>query len=300
MDTLHIVSQQLKALLIEFIGLLPKLAVALLLAALFVFLGRKIATLCTRMIKEKNARPATNLLILLEKTFRIIFIGIGLFVAFSVIVPSLKFSDLFAALGIGGVAIAFVFRDTLQNFVSGVIILLTRTFEVGDRIKSGPIDGTVEEITVRTTVVRTDAGDRVIVPNGLLTSREIVHRFYAEKTKLTVLFHVPVDAHLEAVIRLVKEIFQEMGSAIDAARTQVAFESMSERTITLRASWQTNGVASSARASKEYFVTRLQEELHRYGAHLGLLEEFTIRSYEGDFERSVSLSRAEGAPPRTQ
>jgi small-conductance mechanosensitive channel len=265
----------------DFVVLLPKLMLAIFVAVLFYLAGGRLAVWTANRIKKQNGRSATNLLILAEKTFRILFVSIGLFLAFAIVVPSLRFADLLAILAIGAVAIGFAFRDILQNFFAGIIILLTRAFEVGDRISSGGVDGIVEEISIRATVVRTDAGDRIIVPNGLLMTREINHRFYSEKGKTEVIFQIPVDAHLGAVIRLVHEVFREMGTAIDPARSKIAFDSMGERTISLRAIWRTAQVGPNPRSSKEYFMTRLQEELHRHGAHLGIIEEFTLRSYDG-------------------
>jgi small-conductance mechanosensitive channel len=281
MDTLTIFSQQLHEMGRDFVALLPKLTVAIVVAALFMLAGGRLAVWAANRIKKQNGRSATNLLILAEKSFRILFVAIGLFLAFAIVVPSLSFGYLFAVLGIGSIALGFAFRDILQNFFAGIIILLNRTFEVGDRIASGGIDGVVEGISIRATVLRTDAGDRVIVPNALLMTREITHRFYTEKGKAEVIFHVPVDAHLGAVMRLVHEIFREMGTAVDPARSKVSFESMGERTISLRATWRTAQVGPNPRCSKEYFMTRLQEELHRHGAHLGILEEITLRSYDG-------------------
>jgi small-conductance mechanosensitive channel len=297
MDTLTIFSEQMREMGRSLVAISPKIAIALVVAVFFILAGRKLAVLLANRMKKRSGRPATNLLILAEKTFRILFVIIGVFLALSIVVPSLKLSDLFIGLGIGAVATAFAFREVLQNFFAGTIILLTRTFEVGDRIASGTVDGTVEGISIRTTIVRTDAGDRVIVPNGLLITREITHRFYSEKGKQEVLFQVPVDAHIGAVIRLVHEVFREMGSAVDPVRSKVSFESMSERTIALRASWRTAQVGPNPRCSKEYFITRLQEELHRHGAHLGLLEEFTLQS-STDPKSDSKFSLGSGAVAR--
>jgi small-conductance mechanosensitive channel len=302
MDTLTILSGQIREMGRSLVAVTPKLVVAALVAVFFIFAGRRLAAVLTNRIRKRSGRPATNLLILAEKTFRILIVAVGLFLALAIVVPSLKFSDLFAILGIGGVAVGFAFRDILQNFFAGTIILLTRTFEVGDRISSGTVDGTVEEISIRATIVRTDAGDRVIVPNGLLVTREITHRFYSEKGKQEVLFQIPVDAHIGAVIRLVHEVFREMGTAVDPARSKIAFESMGERTISLRASWRTAQVVPNPRSSKEYFITRLQEELHRHGAHLGILEEITLRSTDGipperPFSFTAGNARKNHKPP---
>ncbi|MFC7543286.1 mechanosensitive ion channel family protein [Siccirubricoccus deserti] len=75
-------------------------------------------------------------------------------------------ADLFNLLGIGGVAIGFAFRDVLQNLLAGVLILLTRPFRIGDQIRHGEQEGTVEDIWIRATVLRTYDNRRILIPNA--------------------------------------------------------------------------------------------------------------------------------------
>lgn len=75
-------------------------------------------------------------------------------------------------LGLGGVALGFALKDILSNLVSGLLILVSHTFEIGDQIIVGETEGTVERIEVRATHIRTYDGRLVLVPNGdVLMSR---------------------------------------------------------------------------------------------------------------------------------
>jgi len=75
-------------------------------------------------------------------------------------------------LGLGGVALGFALKDILSNLVSGLLILASHTFEIGDQIIVGETEGTVERIEVRATHIRTYDGRLVLVPNGeVLMSR---------------------------------------------------------------------------------------------------------------------------------
>ena len=76
------------------------------------------------------------------------------------------------ALGLGGVAVGFALKDILSNLVSGVLILAMRPFEIGDQIVISETEGTVEQIELRATQIRTYDGRLVLVPNGeVFTSR---------------------------------------------------------------------------------------------------------------------------------
>ncbi|WP_196773916.1 mechanosensitive ion channel family protein [Methylorubrum extorquens] len=93
---------------------------------------------------------------------------VSFLVAAAVAFPSVSASDLFNLLGIGGVAIGFAFRDVLQNLLAGILILLTRPFIIGDQIRAGSFEGTVEDVWVRATVLRTYDNQRVLIPNATL------------------------------------------------------------------------------------------------------------------------------------
>nr|WP_245185953.1 mechanosensitive ion channel family protein [Falsiroseomonas frigidaquae] len=94
-------------------------------------------------------------------------------VAASIAFPSVSAGDLFNLLGIGGVAIGFAFRDVLQNLLAGILILLTRPFRIGDQIQQGGQEGTVEDVWVRATVLRTYDNCRILIPNAALFTSQI-------------------------------------------------------------------------------------------------------------------------------
>lgn len=89
-------------------------------------------------------------------------VGAGLTVAF----PSVQPVDILGGLGIASVAIGIAFQNVLANLFAGVLILVREPFAAGDQIAVGEVSGTVEEVNLRETVVRTFDGRRVLVPNS--------------------------------------------------------------------------------------------------------------------------------------
>ena len=89
----------------------------------------------------------------------------------TIVFPSVKPADLLATLGIGSVAIGFAFKDILQNWLSGLLILWRQPFRPGDQIVSGGHEGTVEHIEARATLIRTYDGQRVVIPNSDIYTR---------------------------------------------------------------------------------------------------------------------------------
>lgn len=110
---------------------------------------------------------------------------VAFLVAASVTFPSVSAADLFGLLGIGSVAIGFAFRDVLQNLLAGILLLLTRPFRIGDQIRDGEHEGTVEDIWVRATVLRTYDNQRVLIPNSLLFTDKIVVITAFERRRLS-------------------------------------------------------------------------------------------------------------------
>lgn len=93
---------------------------------------------------------------------------IGLLVCAVIVIPNFSADKLIAGLGIGSVAIGFAFQNILQNFFAGMLLLWQKPFRIGDEIKSRDYEGTVEDITIRTTLLKTHTGQRVYIPNGIL------------------------------------------------------------------------------------------------------------------------------------
>ncbi|MFP3354118.1 mechanosensitive ion channel, partial [Pseudoalteromonas sp. SIMBA_153] len=91
-------------------------------------------------------------------------------------------AKLIGALGIGSVAIGFAFKDIFQNLLSGILLLISEPFRIGDQIVSGDYEGTVEDIKIRATTIRTYDGRQVVIPNSdLYTSALTVNTAYKQR-----------------------------------------------------------------------------------------------------------------------
>jgi MscS family membrane protein len=82
-------------------------------------------------------------------------------------------TTVFAGLGIGGIAIAFAAQKTLENLFGGISVLADEVIRVGDYCRFGDRTGTVEDISLRSTRVRTDARTELSIPNGALATMSI-------------------------------------------------------------------------------------------------------------------------------
>ena len=143
--------------------LLPNIVIGLIVLALFY----GAAWLVERGVKRTfHARHQYDLGDLLAGFLRWATIGFGFLVAATIIFPSVKPGDALATLGIGSVAIGFAFKDILQNWFAGLLILLRQPFKRGDQIVVDGYEGTVEHVQARATSIKTYDGRRVVIPNS--------------------------------------------------------------------------------------------------------------------------------------
>lgn len=92
-------------------------------------------------------------------------------------------TGLVAVLGTVGLAFSLAIQDILKNFFSGIYLLLERPFRVGDTIQVKDQEGVVENIGVRTTMLRTPENVQVLVPNALVFAEVVSNRSHARQSQ---------------------------------------------------------------------------------------------------------------------
>ncbi len=107
-------------------------------------------------------------------------------IAFVAIAKEWKYdiSAFIASLSIGSVAVAFAAKDALANVFGSLIIILEKPFKIGDWITANGIEGTVENISFRSTCIRTFPQELVYVPNSLLSNTPITNFTKREKRRI--------------------------------------------------------------------------------------------------------------------
>jgi small conductance mechanosensitive channel len=179
--TLHLKPQHVSTawhtanqMLSHFIQLLPDVVLACAVFIVFVI----VAGVANYAVKHIGMRRGVreNVAVLLGRATQLIIVIIGVLAAIPFVSSSFKLGNLIATLGIGSVAIGFAFQNILQNFLAGVILLVHEPFRIGDHISVSGFEGVVDEIQVRSTIVRTQDGHRVVIPNSTVFQNPVVVR----------------------------------------------------------------------------------------------------------------------------
>lgn len=171
-----------QAMINGFIERTPYFSVALVVFVLFVMIGRGLRA-AIRAINKRN-RKHYNIGLVLGRLGYGLMIFIGLLIALVIAIPGFTPGQLVNLLGLSSVAIGFAFRDILQNFLAGIMILIAQPFRLGDQIVSGEFEGTVEEIETRATFIRTYDGRRIVIPNAKLFTEPFVVNTANDKRRM--------------------------------------------------------------------------------------------------------------------
>ncbi len=184
---------------------LPYLLVGALVFVLFWLVGRLLKRIINNVAVRSHAIDdmLANLVSRIASTLVSI---IGFLVACVVIFPSFKPGDIIAGLGITSVAIGFAFKDTLQNFFAGLLILWRRPFRVGDQIRVKDFEGTVEEINMRSTRLKTYDGERVILPNGDVYTSSVLVRTAYDKRRVKFVVGIGYSDSIEEARQVIHQV----------------------------------------------------------------------------------------------
>ncbi len=155
--------EKLDSWLDGFMSILPNLILAIILFIIIYQVAKFIRRL---VAKTFRSRGRDNLGKIMGGFVRWLVVIVGGLLCATIVMPTLSVGDLVAGLGVSSVAIGFAFKDILQNWLAGMLILLRQPFEIGDQISVNGFEGTVEEIETRATIIRTYSNEKVVIPNS--------------------------------------------------------------------------------------------------------------------------------------
>ena len=201
-----------------FIGSLVKATVT---ASLFWALIRSLGVIETRVIASAWATQRADVLSLAPLGGRLAKVLVG-FLGFAAVLSqfNIPVGTLLAGLGIGGIAIALGAQKTLENVIGSIAIVADKPFEVGDWIKVEDVEGTVEQVGIRSTRIRTFDRTVISYPNGRLADMRLESfsardRFRINttialvyETKATQIRHI--IGEIEAVLKANPKVWQDM------------------------------------------------------------------------------------------
>ncbi len=177
----------------------------------FIWLFYNLSDVFTKYLALITAKTETKLddqlVPLIRKTLRFFVIFMGIIIILQN--NGYNVASLIAGLGIGGLAVALAARDTLANFFGSVTIFVDKPFRIGDWIKVGAVEGTVEEVGFRSTRIRTFYNSLVSVPNSNVANTHIDNLGLREYRRLKTVLNLTYSTtpeQMEAFVEGIKAI----------------------------------------------------------------------------------------------
>ena len=209
------------------LGRTSMLVAAVWLVALSVPVSRFVTGLLEILERQMVPGTVTQLddtaLPLINKFVQFLVIGSGVLMGLQVL--GIPIAPFLGGAGIAGLAISFAAKDTLSNLIAGVLLIMDRPFQVGDRIeiwsapKNSATWGDVTEIGLRATKIRTPDNIIIVIPNNEIMRRDIIN-YTASGDDIRL--RIPIGIAYDADAKLAKRLALEVAAAVEGIRDHPA------------------------------------------------------------------------------
>jgi small-conductance mechanosensitive channel len=242
---------------------LPYLCIALIVFTVFVLLARLFKFFVRKTLAEKSYTKQ-NLVLVLNRVGSSAIIFIGFLIAMVVAIPGFTPSQLMSALGIGSVAIGFAFKDIFQNLLSGILILLGEPFKIGDDIIVSGMEGTVEDIQIRATFLRSPDGRRIVIPNATVyTSAVTVNTAYPRR-RCEFVVGIGYEDDVQKAKDIIMKILDREPTILSQPGFSVNVSALADFSINLTVRWWVNTSETTTSGS----ISEIQERvIHAFNEH---------------------------------
>lgn len=182
------------------------LGMKLLAAVAIFFIGRWLANLAVNMVRKALAR--TNMEDTLEKFLCNILNALLMLVIIIATIGAMgvETTSLLAILAAAGLAIGLALQGSLSNFASGVLIVAFRPYKVGDYIEAGGVSGTVDEVQIFTTVLKTSDNKKIIVPNSQIMDGTITNNSAHDTRRVDLVVGCGYGDDIDKVYKVLQDI----------------------------------------------------------------------------------------------
>jgi len=270
-----------------FLELLPKLVIAAVVLVIFWLLAKGARLLLRRLTR---GHASANIGAVMGRLAYGGMLLLGLLVALTIAAPSVKPADLLSVLGVGGVAIGFAFRDILQNFLAGLLILIRQPFQIGDQIIFNDYEGTVEQIETRATIIKTYDGRKVVIPNGEIYTNSVMVNTAYETRRSQYDVGIGYGDDIREAAEFVLQAMRQVEGVLDEPAPDVLNVDLAGSSVNLRARWWTKPERAEVVRVGHEVLTAIKEKLDEAGIDMPYPTQVTLfhdQTEETDGDRTT-------------
>ena len=232
-----------------------------------------------------------TLMLLAERLLAALVVVIGFLAILSIV--GFNLTTVLAGLGIGGIAIAFAAQKTLENLFGGISVLADEVIRVGDYCRFGDRTGTVEDISLRSTRVRTDARTELSIPNGTLATMSIENFSRRDKILFNPALAIRYDTTGDQLRYLLAEIrgLLYQHPKVEPESASIRFANFDSSSLRLEIfSYVLTRDANEFAAVREDLLLRIKEIIERSGTGLAFQSQTLYLGRDSGLDREKTAA----------
>ncbi len=218
-----------RELLRDLVGNLPSLVGAIIVVGITWGVAKGVRYIAYTWAQQTEGDSSTELLI-----GRLSYGGVwvvGFVIALGVM--GLDFGALLGALGLTSVAIGFSLKDVLSNYISGVILLAARPFRINDQVVIDDYEGTITQIQLRATTMKTYDGRLVYIPNQEVFQASIINNTASPGRRSSVMVGIDYGENIDKAIAVITKVLEDLEEVETAPQPDVLVKELAASTVNL-------------------------------------------------------------------
>jgi MscS family membrane protein len=239
-----------------------------------------------------SGRVGTGTLMVLAERLLAALVVIAAILAILSIV-GFNLTTVLAGLGIGGIAIAFAAQKTLENLLGGISVLADEVIRVGDYCRFGDRTGTVEDISLRSTSVRTDARTELSIPNGTLATMSIENFTRRDKIQFNPVLAIRVETTADQLRYLLAEVRRMLYEhpKVESDSAAIRFANFDNSALRLEvSSYVLTRDANEFAAIREDLLLRIMEIVEKSGTSIAFPSQTTYFSRDSGLDKEKAAA----------
>jgi len=250
-----------RELLRDIVGNLPSLVGAIIVIAITWGVAKGVRYLAFTWAKQTEGDSNTELLIG-RLSYGAVWV-VGLVIALGVM--GLDFGALLGALGLTSVAIGFSLKDVLSNYISGVILLAARPFRINDQVLIGEYEGTITQIQLRATTMKTYDGRVVYIPNQEVFQASITNNTASPRRRSSVIVGIDYGENIGDAIAVINRVLVDISEVETTPNPDVLVSELAASTVNLEVRFWVDSRRSGFLATTSRVAQAVKEALEEAG-----------------------------------
>ncbi|GIT37716.1 MAG: mechanosensitive ion channel protein [Gammaproteobacteria bacterium] len=220
-----------KDMLNSLIEIGSSLSISLLMALAILIIGRQLVKLILRLItvalEKSNVEDTVRIFVTnLLNTLLMILVFIA-----AINQLGIETTSIIAVLGAAGLAIGLALQGSLSNFAAGILIVIYRPYKVGDYIEAGNYAGTVKDIQIFSTVLKTPDNKIVVVPNGSIMNGSIVNYSDQDTRRIDLIVSCGYEDDIDKVRSVLEDILKKEKRVLKDPKPQIAVTELADSSV---------------------------------------------------------------------